>query len=476
MEYKSKITNLGHARLATALAEGETVSISTIRLGDGGGNPVEVVDESRTTLINEVYSGPVNSLTVSESDPSIFIVEAIIPQSAGGWNVAEFGLVDNTGALVAIGNFPVTYKPAEGENASKDLVIRVYIDVGAGNEGLIVIDPYLVTATRDWVQSNFALSVLLPGGTTGQILSKASNVDGDVDWIDPLDGFTITVDVIEENQTLSAGQTVVNLLVATTDALAVFIDGIRLRNNEFSIVSETQLTLNAAATSGQKLTAVQNEPSGSNDYLRAVNNLADVSDANAARGNIGAAADSAVLKKSQNLADVNDKAAARGNIGAAADSEVLKKSQNLSDVNDKAAARGNLGVNTRTEILQFLYPVGEIYGPTRRNANPSETLGFGTWEPYAPGMVLVGLDSNQSEFNAIDKEGGAKTHKLTENELPAHKHKINGRLGDGATDEVDFGAAIGQAAKSAYTENTGGNQPHNNLQPYKVVRYWKRLS
>ena len=25
-------------------------------------------------------------------------------------------------------------------------------------------------------------------------------------------------------------------------------------------------------------------------------------------------------------------------------------------------------------------------------------------------------------------------------------------------------------------QNTGGSQPHNNLQPYQVVAYWKRIA
>lgn len=69
-------------------------------------------------------------------------------------------------------------------------------------------------------------------------------------------------------------------------------------------------------------------------------------------------------------------------------------------------------------------PIGSIYISVI-NQNPSNYFG-GTWEQFANGRTLVGVDTSQTEFNSVEK--------------------------------------------------TGGSQPHNNLQPYITVYMWKRIS
>ena len=41
------------------------------------------------------------------------------------------------------------------------------------------------------------------------------------------------------------------------------------------------------------------------------------------------------------------------------------------------------------------------------------------------GRVPLGYDVSQTEFNALGKTGGAKTHTLTIPEMPAHRHTVN---------------------------------------------------
>lgn len=130
----------------------------------------------------------------------------------------------------------------------------------------------------------------------------------------------------------------------------------------------------------------------------------------------------------------------------------------------------------KKEILQLSFPVGQPY-VTQTNTNPSTILGFGTWE-RVKGRVLIGLDENDTNFNTIGKIGGEKTHKLTVNEMPRHNHPV-----DYAGPEVGTTAAIPGGSKTVtanhtgFIKNTGGNQPHNNLQPYQVVGYmWIRTA
>jgi microcystin-dependent protein len=82
----------------------------------------------------------------------------------------------------------------------------------------------------------------------------------------------------------------------------------------------------------------------------------------------------------------------------------------------------------------------------------------------------VGIDSGDTDFDTVEEPGGAKTHTLTVDEMPAHTHKV------GSTSLVT--ASGGNERKpegtSDNTSSTGGGQAHNNLQPYIVVYFWKR--
>ena len=125
------------------------------------------------------------------------------------------------------------------------------------------------------------------------------------------------------------------------------------------------------------------------------------------------------------------------------------------------------------QAINAIYPVGSII--IRDDAEDmSNFLGF-TWEKVFAGRVLVGLDTSQTEFNTIGKIGGEKTHKLTINEMPSHNHPGGERY----TNETGYYARLYLGADGKAMDNggkTGGDQPHNNLQPYQVVAYWKRIA
>ncbi len=103
-----------------------------------------------------------------------------------------------------------------------------------------------------------------------------------------------------------------------------------------------------------------------------------------------------------------------------------------------------------------------------------------TWELYGPGRVTVCVDENDADFNAAGKTGGEKAHKDTVDEMPMHTHSterapirwsevVDGSMCFYTTDNV--GTAV-----YAESTSTGGNQPHNNLQPYITSYRWVRVS
>ena len=90
--------------------------------------------------------------------------------------------------------------------------------------------------------------------------------------------------------------------------------------------------------------------------------------------------------------------------------------------------------------------------------------------PNMKGKVPVGLDSSQTEFDALGETGGAKTHTLIIAEMPSHSHtgsQWNGGAGGSAVHAPSNGNTSGSIA----TDSTGGGVAHNNLQPYITLYY-----
>lgn len=90
--------------------------------------------------------------------------------------------------------------------------------------------------------------------------------------------------------------------------------------------------------------------------------------------------------------------------------------------------------------------------------------------PNLKGRVITGIDSNDEDFDTLGETGGEKTHTLTISEMPSHTHKQ--KLGGGiTTTNIVAGEGIIGRANTSEVTSTGGDQPHNNLQPYIVLNY-----
>lgn len=108
----------------------------------------------------------------------------------------------------------------------------------------------------------------------------------------------------------------------------------------------------------------------------------------------------------------------------------------------------------------------------------SNFLGF-QWERIGQGQMPIGLDTTDSDFNEIGKTGGEKEHTLTINEMPVHDHRLFiGYSGsnsvfvpEGSTKNSTWNTVSGTS-----TTETGGDQAHNNMPPYIVMAFWKRIA
>tara|TARA_R110000787_G_scaffold104840_1_gene212183 strand:- start:4536 stop:5126 length:591 start_codon:yes stop_codon:yes gene_type:complete len=108
----------------------------------------------------------------------------------------------------------------------------------------------------------------------------------------------------------------------------------------------------------------------------------------------------------------------------------------------------------RTAIIQAIYPVGSLYVSTLAT-NPNTLLGFGTWVAFGAGKVLVSQDVADASFDVLEETGGSKDIATA-----THTHTVTATTG---TDSLTTGTA---------TVATGG--VNTNVQPYVVVKMWKR--
>lgn len=93
--------------------------------------------------------------------------------------------------------------------------------------------------------------------------------------------------------------------------------------------------------------------------------------------------------------------------------------------------------------------------------------------------VPVGLDTNDSDFNVLGKTLGEKEHTLTIEETPIHRHVMTLGIANPSGSgwySADLLGSDGQAKQvedwqGRTTENAGGGQPHNIIQPSIVTNY-----
>ena len=92
--------------------------------------------------------------------------------------------------------------------------------------------------------------------------------------------------------------------------------------------------------------------------------------------------------------------------------------------------------------------------------------------PNFKGKVPVGYNSAETEFNAMGKTGGEKTHTLTIAEMPAHTHTPPWDAVAWQAGALGFTSGGGNViGATGNTGATGGSGAHNNLQPYLTLNY-----
>lgn len=168
----------------------------------------------------------------------------------------------------------------------------------------------------------------------------------------------------------------------------------------------------------------------------------------------------------------------------------------LTNVASPTDGRDAVNLEFVTDLAKVLVPVGYVFqwDPVTNSGVDLSTpekvknhFGFGTWEQIKDKFLLAAGDS----FGA-GTTGGESEHKLTTEEMPAHRHTTSPRILSEGGGSITTGGyeivlspdnlvAPGQTVKvsrvySGETETTGGNKAQNNMPPYVAVYVWKRIA
>jgi hypothetical protein len=140
------------------------------------------------------------------------------------------------------------------------------------------------------------------------------------------------------------------------------------------------------------------------------------------------------------------------------------------------------------KILNFgMLPIGSVY-ITVLDANPATLLGYGKWEEIAQSRVLVGKEPALSDFDTEEKTGGALSHSHS---TPTHQHELPLSYSWPymyLSDSAEFGNSYHSDVRWAVSSTAGVSVPAiktlldgssttgtgSSIQPYYVVRMWKR--
>lgn len=118
---------------------------------------------------------------------------------------------------------------------------------------------------------------------------------------------------------------------------------------------------------------------------------------------------------------------------------------------------------SKTDYPYLYKAIGDLWGV------PNSSSNFKL--PNLAGKVPVGYNSADTDFAPVGHTDGEKTHTLTEDEMPKHRHSLSASVYRDSSKKTLEKGSQGYPNGTRYSNYVGKSQAHNNMQPYAVIKY-----
>lgn len=269
-EFYSVLTKYGEQAIANAIANKTPLKITQIGVGDGNGESTTPTREA-IALKNEKRRANANA-RIFEASKNQIVVEQVIPADVGGFYIREIGIYDNNNKLIAIGNYPETYKAVITSGAGQSLLIRVILKVSSLNSINLTIDNSTLYVTQSQLQPKTigknTTNNIDELGHSHEINEATTEQSGIVQLVD-----NVTTDDNTKALTARQGSSLKRLIDSLTRNLSNYITNSKKSDSVTSPSSDTVATSKAAKTAydrgteginaankvGSRVTTLENE-------------------------------------------------------------------------------------------------------------------------------------------------------------------------------------------------------------------------
>lgn len=268
------LTNVGMAKQANADALGIAWKLTEMGVGDAnpGGladPPNPIPSAAQAKLLNEWRRKPLNQLRVDPVNSAVIIAEQVIPADEGGKWIREIGLYDADGDLVAVANCAPSFKPLLSQGSGRTQVVRMNFVVTSAGNITLKIDPAVVLATREYVDSRILEELYKLDNKQSVRVASTANIA--LSGLQSIDGVVLAAGdrVLVKNQT-SAKDNGIYVVPASgpwvraadadsnaevTSALLVSVEqGATLADTRWQLITDGVIVLGATALTFQNVT------------------------------------------------------------------------------------------------------------------------------------------------------------------------------------------------------------------------------
>jgi hypothetical protein len=261
------LTNVGMAKQANADALGIPWKLTEMGVGDANlTDPIPSATQTR--LINERRRRPLNQLKIDPVNPAVIIAEQVIPADEGGFWIREIGLYDADGDLVAVANCAPSFKPVLSQGSGRTQVVRMNFIVSSTASITLKIDPAVVLATRDYVDTRILEELYKLDSKQSVRVATTANIA--LAGLQTLDGVALVAGdrVLVKNQTVAKDNGIyiaaapawvrapdADTNAEVTSALLVSVEqGTTLADTRWQLVTDGVIVLGTTALTFQNIT------------------------------------------------------------------------------------------------------------------------------------------------------------------------------------------------------------------------------